>query len=115
MTGAGAALIAEVIAHPNDDATRLVYADWLEERGEDDARVEAIRLGVRRRRLDDLDPESWVLDTRLRLLNDRHRKRWQARLPKLKSAGGWGGHWAGVEAGFVNSVRQISPEALREQ
>lgn len=30
----GPALLANVVAHPADDAPRLVYADWLEERGE---------------------------------------------------------------------------------
>ena len=37
-----AAFIAALVANPNDDATRLVYADWLEERG--DVRGEFLRL-----------------------------------------------------------------------
>ncbi|MEK6236886.1 MAG: TIGR02996 domain-containing protein, partial [Planctomycetales bacterium] len=36
--------LAEVFAHPNDDAPKLVYADWLEERG--DKRADFIRLVV---------------------------------------------------------------------
>lgn len=37
-----AALLQAVLATPHDDAPRLVYADWLEERG--DARAEYLRL-----------------------------------------------------------------------
>lgn len=39
-----AAFLAALHDHPEDDATRLVYADWLEERG--DPRAEYLRLGV---------------------------------------------------------------------
>jgi uncharacterized protein (TIGR02996 family) len=38
------AFIKAVIAHPEDDAPRLIYADWLEERG--DPRGEYLRLRV---------------------------------------------------------------------
>jgi uncharacterized protein (TIGR02996 family) len=41
-TGDGAALLAAVIANPEDGAARLVYADWLIERG--DPRGELMRL-----------------------------------------------------------------------
>ena len=34
--------LAQIAANPDDDALRLVYADWLEERG--DPRCELIRL-----------------------------------------------------------------------
>ncbi|MEK6249388.1 MAG: TIGR02996 domain-containing protein, partial [Planctomycetales bacterium] len=36
--------LADVAAHPHDPASRLVYADWLEERG--DKRADFIRLVV---------------------------------------------------------------------
>ncbi|MEK6235193.1 MAG: TIGR02996 domain-containing protein [Planctomycetales bacterium] len=36
--------LADITAHPDDDAPKLVYADWLEERG--DKRAEFIRLVV---------------------------------------------------------------------
>jgi uncharacterized protein (TIGR02996 family) len=43
------ALLRAICVHPDDDAPRLVYADWLEERGEPaaGARAEFIRLQVR--------------------------------------------------------------------
>lgn len=37
-------LLAQLAEHPEDDVTRLVYADWLEER--DDARAEYLRAEV---------------------------------------------------------------------
>jgi uncharacterized protein (TIGR02996 family) len=42
------AFVQAIIANPADDAPRLIYADWLEERGteENDARAELIRLGI---------------------------------------------------------------------
>jgi uncharacterized protein (TIGR02996 family) len=39
------ALLAAVAAAPDDDAPRLVYADWLQERG-DEARAEYLRVVV---------------------------------------------------------------------
>jgi uncharacterized protein (TIGR02996 family) len=39
----GAALVAAVVANPDEDTPRLVYADWLQDRGEDD-RAEFIRV-----------------------------------------------------------------------
>lgn len=38
-------LLQEIIAHPEDDNLRLIYADWLEERG-DSLRAEFIRLEI---------------------------------------------------------------------
>jgi uncharacterized protein (TIGR02996 family) len=43
MTPDGEALVASVLARPDDDAPRLVYADWLEENGDPD-RAELIRV-----------------------------------------------------------------------
>jgi uncharacterized protein (TIGR02996 family) len=44
-----AAFMAAILAAPDDDAPRLVFADWLDERG--DRRAEWIRLTVRRDQL----------------------------------------------------------------
>ncbi|HEU0037623.1 MAG TPA: TIGR02996 domain-containing protein [Kofleriaceae bacterium] len=47
-------LIAAIVAAPDDDAPRLVYADWLTERG--DLRGELIVVGCALARLDRYDP-----------------------------------------------------------
>lgn len=41
----GAALLASVLAHPEDDAPRLVYADWCDENGQPE-RAEFIRVQI---------------------------------------------------------------------
>jgi len=59
------AFLQTILAHPNDDAPRLIYADWLEERG-DAARAEFIRLQCadrdpqRQRELLDCYKAEWV-------------------------------------------------------
>jgi uncharacterized protein (TIGR02996 family) len=47
-SGDGAALLAAIIAHPDEDTPRLVYADWLDEQGGESnaARAELIRLQI---------------------------------------------------------------------
>jgi uncharacterized protein (TIGR02996 family) len=106
MSNQGAALLAEVTAHPLDDAVRLVYADWLEDDSQPE-RAEAIRLGVQRRSLDDLDPLAWLIDSRARQLQQRHREEWQAGLPKLKEV-----HFFLGSEGFVDRVGVYEPESL---
>lgn len=46
MTATAADFLREIIAHPEEDAPRLIYADWLEERGQpgDGERGEFIRI-----------------------------------------------------------------------
>jgi len=50
------ALLAAIIAHPDEDTPRLVYADWLQEHDQPE-RAEHIRLSIQ---LDlvDLEPEA---------------------------------------------------------
>ena len=43
-------LLQDILANPDDDAPRLVYADWLEEHGEAD-RAEFIRAQIEAARL----------------------------------------------------------------
>lgn len=57
MSELGRALLDDICENPDDDVPRLVYADWLEEHGQA-PRADAIRLGVRRRKLDGVDPSS---------------------------------------------------------
>ena len=39
------AFLEDIVAHPDDDAPRLVFADWLDDHGDAD-RAEFIRLQV---------------------------------------------------------------------
>lgn len=56
------AFLSAISANPNDLVTRLVYADWLDERG--DLRAELVRLQVRLLGLSSDDPEHPSLKAR---------------------------------------------------
>jgi uncharacterized protein (TIGR02996 family) len=109
MNADGKGLFAAICADPEDDISRLVYADWLDENG-DEPRAEALRMSVERRRLPDWEPRAWVLDARRDRLHERHRKDWDAELPKLVDGG-----WSTGQSGLVEHVRLDSPRSLLEQ
>src|SRR5262245_25219775 len=78
------AFLAAVIANPDDDAPRLIYADWLDENG-DSERAELIRLqcqlaiGWDRIVSLDGDPES----EREQALLKKNRQRWLSDMPAV--------------------------------
>jgi uncharacterized protein (TIGR02996 family) len=57
-------------ASPGDDTTRLVYADWLDERG--DARGEYLRIDCKLADLHETDPRWNSLESRLANLRGAH-------------------------------------------
>ena len=71
--------VRAIAADPDDEATRLVYADWLEER--DDPLGEFLRLQCQGRRL----------EQRRRALWAEHGAAWKASLPPALWAGPSGG------------------------
>src|SRR5262245_24769350 len=60
-----AALYAAVCANPDDDAVRLVYADWLEEHGADPERAAFIRTQVAFARAEAADTPASTLHSHL--------------------------------------------------
>jgi uncharacterized protein (TIGR02996 family) len=66
--------LATICDHPHDDAPRLIYADWLEERG--DPRAEFIRVQCERAHLPDDDPRQPALAKREWELLKEHRDQW---------------------------------------
>jgi uncharacterized protein (TIGR02996 family) len=78
------ALLAAVCEHPDDDAPRLVYADWLEENGDevDRARAELIRLQLAGYKSLWWDGDYRRSDREQELI-DRHAQIWFAELPAL--------------------------------
>src|ERR1700754_5023358 len=78
MTSDDEAFLRAISAAPDDDAPRLVYADWLDERG--DTRAEFIRLQVRLRGLSPSDPALADLAARVRELRAGSPPYWLARL-----------------------------------
>src|SRR5262249_44531588 len=99
-----AGFLAEILERPEDDAPRLVYADWLEDNGDPD-RAEFIRAQCERARLPAGDQRHAALLRREEVLLRRNRKAWLAELPRLD--GGWwqelGRGW-GARARFATAA-----------
>lgn len=98
----------EIIAYPDDDGPRLVYADWLEERG--DPRGEFIRVQCARARCPSWHRDSLLLGWREKELLYRHGHHWRAQLPNLPGVA-----WKHFERGFITSARVINLDVLRQQ
>jgi uncharacterized protein (TIGR02996 family) len=90
-----ATLLDAIYAAPHDDAPRLVYADWLQEKG--DARGEFIALQFARL---DAAPTAKAL-AREKSLLARHRKRWTGKLWDAV----YQSHELRFARGFVDDVR----------
>jgi uncharacterized protein (TIGR02996 family) len=95
------------MAHHDDDTARLVFADWLEEHG-DDARAELIRVQIERARLPEWDARQVRLRLRESELIERHGKKWKRELPKIKGMG-----WGEFRRGFVATATFSKFSALQ--
>jgi len=97
-------LLAAVLAAPDDDAPRLIYADWLDEQGESD-RAEFIRLQIREANMADEDPEKPGVHARAEYLGRTHHVEWASRLPQFE-----GVHWEVFDRGFFVAARFDHPD-----
>src|SRR4051812_47076638 len=86
------AFLQAIIENPDDDTPRLVYADYLDERG--DPRGEFIRVQIALARLPDDHPRREGLEARERGLLKTHEEEWAGRLKGLV-----GNYW--FRRGFV--------------
>jgi len=75
--------LEDILAHPDDDTPRLIFADWLEEAG-DSARAEFIRVQIERASLPEWDARQVRLRLRERELSVQHGQKWFEELPKIK-------------------------------
>jgi uncharacterized protein (TIGR02996 family) len=103
------ALLNAIIAAPDDDLPRLVYADWLEEQGRSEG-AEFIRLQCELARVGFDPARRRRLRKRIRQWQYRHGDRWRQELPSDEFAV-WGEDY---DRGFVNSITVLlSPEPFR--
>jgi uncharacterized protein (TIGR02996 family) len=72
------ALLAAILAHPDEDTPRLMYADWLQENGQPE-RAEFIRLQC------SADPDE-VAGDRAFELEERNEPKWLTGLPQFPDA-----------------------------
>ncbi|HEY2147185.1 MAG TPA: TIGR02996 domain-containing protein, partial [Pirellulales bacterium] len=91
----GDAFLQAILADPEDDAPRLIYADWLEERG--DPRGEFIRLQCALERLSATDPARPDLEDEAGDLLYQHEQEWTAPLQGIAS------EWR-FRRGFIEEV-----------
>jgi uncharacterized protein (TIGR02996 family) len=100
-----AAFRRSILEAPDDDAPRLVYADWLDEHGESE-RAEFIRLQIRLTRTPPHDPDHRALKSVVDEIGQAHHVEWVNQLPQFE-----GVHWEIFDRGFISAVRFDSPDA----
>lgn len=78
MTTHDEAFLEAIREHPNDDAPRLIYADWLEEHGgrAGAARAEFIRIQCERERVPFRSPRWYALDSHASALQEEYESDW---------------------------------------
>jgi uncharacterized protein (TIGR02996 family) len=78
------ALLAAIWEHPHEDTPRLMYADWLDERGgaSEAARAELIRVQLELTNLTGSDPRYDALDARESELRKAWERDWWKAMPK---------------------------------
>lgn len=99
--------LEHIRADPDEDAPRLIFADWLEEHG-DAARAEFIRVQIERARLPEWDGRQVGLGLRERALLESHEAKWKRELPRIR-----GITWQGFRRGFVATATLSSFEVFR--
>ena len=94
-----------IIEEPDDVGLRLIYADWLEERG--DPRGEFIRVQCQLEEIDEYDPRFKELKARERELLAAHEHEWLGELDGRVSK------WI-FRRGFVEHVLGRDDDAARD-
>ena len=111
MTDADA-FLANIIAEPDSDAPRLVYADWLDDHGEGD-RAEFIRVQCGLAKVDENNRDIHPLASRERELLEKHQQEWLRPLRDLAypEGRGWLGRWR-TKIVFAAVFRRGFPESV---
>src|SRR5262249_35857239 len=97
MTQQDEGFLDAILEDPEDDAVRLIYADWLEEHDQP-ARAEFIRVQIALAKLHAFDPRRAPLARRERELLAAHEIAWVSDLPQ--GVEGWQ-----FARGFIESVQ----------
>lgn len=97
-----------IVAKPDDDAPRLIYADWLEEQGDTEF-AEFIRLQIEFFRLPPRSPHRIALRARIADLQQPHHQEWIDRLPHFPKV-----TWEVFERGMVSVAKFETPDSYFE-
>jgi uncharacterized protein (TIGR02996 family) len=106
------AFLANIVADPDADAPRLVYADWLDDRGDGD-RAEFIRVQCALAKIDENNRDIHPLAGRERELLEKHQAEWQRPLRDVAypEGRGWLGRWR-TKIVFAAVFRRGFPEFI---
>jgi uncharacterized protein (TIGR02996 family) len=104
------AFLQEIIAHPDDDTPRLIYADWLDETGDpaQAARAEFIRLQCEKEQRRRFDPDRGDGEREVQLLG-KHLSAWLAEVPRITRV-----EWGPFNRGFISSVTFTTVGSFRK-
>ncbi len=101
-----AAFLSDIVEHHDDDAPRLIFADWLEDHGRS-PQAEFIRVQCELARTDTGDPRAVELRCRAHALESRYGKGWLSR-DLRRGISGWS-----FGRGLVDSVTCSVPSLVR--
>ncbi len=101
------AFLADIREHPDDDVPRLVYADWLEENGDEPDRADLIRVQCRLARLPAGGASADDLVRREEQLTERLARSWLAPLRRLVDT-------FELQRGFVSRVVVQAPQLIEQ-
>ena len=99
--------LADIIAHPEDDALRLIYADWLEDHGQPEW-AEFIRVQVE---LDPDDRDNRRTQERLNYLRQRERELLNETTYRYRRNGHWERSWGCYVWGPPQSLWHLNSKA----
>jgi uncharacterized protein (TIGR02996 family) len=106
MTASRAAFLADIIDNPNDDAPRLIFADWLQDNGDPD-RAAFIRAQIEWARTAPEDPHRPIVQRQAQALLNAHGLAW------LKEVPAWARPNASFVRGFVMQIDVTAREFFR--
>src|SRR5581483_11308551 len=89
------ALLAAILAQPDDDTPRLVYADWLDENGQPD-RAAFVRAQIEAARAEPYSKQARAAEKRAGAIREKRRHTWAAPLP--------GTYDIDFERGFIGHI-----------
>lgn len=99
--------VRDILAHPDDDTPRLVYADWLDDHGDGD-RAAFLRVQCELAKLPPNDARQAELRRRERELLRLHQETWLAPLPPWSRSG------SSFKRGFVETVNLTARQFVRQ-
>jgi uncharacterized protein (TIGR02996 family) len=107
--------LRDVLDRPDDDTPRLVYADWLEDNGDEQgrARAELIRVQCEVERLPPGDRRRTRLERQARAVLKKHAREWTKPLRRARLGRAWEFRRGFVEGVTMSAAREFVPRGAK--